>query len=52
MEQKKLTIKNEEKSNFNKLLNPIVKTKKESNLEEILKDIEEIEKEEKEDCAK
>ena len=41
MEQKKVTIKNEEKSGLNKLLNPIVKPKKESNLEEILKEIEE-----------
>jgi len=49
MEKKKVTIKNEEKSSFNKLLNPLVKPKKESNLDAILKEIEEIQNEEVED---
>ena len=45
-EKKKITIKNEEKGNIGKLLNPVVKVKKESNLDEILKEIEEVQKEE------
>ena len=48
MENKKVTITNENKSGLNKLMNPIVKPKKDSNLEEILKEIEDIQNEEKE----
>jgi len=40
MEQKKVTIKNDEKGSLNKLLNPVVKPKKEPNLETILHEIE------------
>ena len=40
MKKEKISIQNTEKKSFNKLLNPLVKKKRESNLEEILKDIE------------
>ena len=41
MKKEKISIQNNESKGFNKLLNPLIKPKKESNLEEILKDIEE-----------
>ena len=48
MENKKVTISNENKNGLNKLMNPIIKLKKDSNLDEILKEIEEIQNEENE----
>ena len=41
MKKEKVSIQNTENKNFSKLLNPLVIKKKESNLEEILKEIEE-----------
>ena len=45
MENKKVTIKNNENKGMNKLLNPVKPEKVKSNLDEILKEIEEIQKE-------
>jgi len=42
MEDKKVIIKNNENNGINKLLNPVKPEKVKSNLEEILKEIEEL----------
>lgn len=49
MENKKINIQNQEKTNIDKLLNPVIKRKKESNLESLLKEIDEIQNQEEEE---
>ena len=42
MSKDKISIQNNEKKGFGNLLNPLQTTKKESNLDEILKELEEM----------
>ena len=42
MKKEKISINNSDGKGFSKLLNPLVKPKQESNLEEILKELEEM----------